>query len=598
MADGLVPARHISPPGTGWAVDVPTGLRVGRWVVTGPLATGNWGSVYAARRVDEGDARRERPLEQPTAQAGPAGDAAGDASGTTDTNGAAGTTGANGAVGTARDDDVAIKFLPASALTPGRRGMLAAIVDREVRFSSRANHPNIVHTFEIITLRSNDPHLDGAVCLVMERAAGSLADRWSTAARRPAPGSTASAADTTGAAAEATADTDADGTDSPDDAARESTHVVRRAEPRGILLGVAEALRNIHGSGWVHADLKPGNILIDTDGDARIADFGLSSELDGTHAYAPPRVGSWEHVPPEWWNERLAPSGTPVRTSQDIWAFGVIAHQVLTDGVHPFPGATASARAETVRAYGAGLVDLHLAPAIPTPWAELVRACLERDPERRPSAADVAERVRALPPPGPPISPDLLLSDPPMWKAPSWKDDEQRGDERKAPEHRDAVADPVRRRRRRTRAAAAVVLTCGMAAGGGLWAAGVIGSGSDRGSRPAVVGQVPAASHSLQVRVDRDCVVSACTLRQPVLFLTSGASPSGIVETLVTGPDGVDRNIAKPGAYNPLGRADRNGRKTGRWSYETGDPLGTWTVAIRDVQTGRRAVTTFQVLNT
>ncbi|WP_165036472.1 serine/threonine-protein kinase [Candidatus Protofrankia californiensis] len=492
--------------------------------MTSPIATGSWGSVYAARRADnEEDGAREQPGIQ------------GDAANVVDTNSTVGTVSDGDGDGDGDGEtNVAIKFLPSSMLTPGRRGLFTAIVDREVRFSRRANHPNIVRTFEIVTLHSDDPLLDGAVCLVMERAAGSLAHRWS-------------------AVAEA-----------------ESARIVRQAEPRGILLGVAEALRNIHESGWVHADLKPSNILINADGDARIADFGLSSELDGTHAYAPPRAGSWEHVPPEWWSERLAPSGTPVRTSQDVWAFGVIVHQVLTDGVHPFPGATASARAETVRAYGAGLVELQPAPVIPTQWAELIRACLDRDPSRRPSAADVADRVRALPVPGSSALPAF-------------------------PEKKDDVVGHGRRLRRGIGAAVAVVLTCGVA--GGLWTAGVIGSGTSRTGRPAVVSQPSDSPHPLQIRVDRDCKVSTCTLRQPVLFLTSGASPSGIVETTVAGPDGVDRNTAKPGAYNPFGRTDGDGKKTGRWAYEAGDPFGMWTVTVRDVQTGVQAVTTFRILD-
>jgi hypothetical protein len=91
-------------------------------------------------------------------------------------------------------------------------------------------------------------------------------------------------------------------------------------------------------------------------------------------------------------------------------------------------------------------------------------------------------------------------------------------------------------------------------------------------------------------------MVSTCTLEHPVLFLTSGAKPFGVVETTVTGPDGIDRNVAKAGAYNPLGKADGKGEKIGRWDYNAGDPFGTWTVTVRDVQTGTRAATTFRVL--
>ncbi len=88
----------------------------------------------------------------------------------------------------------------------------------------------------------------------------------------------------------------------------------------------------MHAAGWVHGDLKPGNVLLMADRSVRLADFGLARELDGTHAYAP-RLGSSDYLPPEWWSERVSEQGVAVRPTADIWALGVTAHQVLTGGL-------------------------------------------------------------------------------------------------------------------------------------------------------------------------------------------------------------------------------------------------------------------------
>ncbi|MEU3169650.1 hypothetical protein [Streptosporangium sp. NPDC006930] len=50
----------------------------------------------------------------------------------------------------------------------------------------------------------------------------------------------------------------------------------------------------------MHGDLKPNNVLMMADGSIRLADFGLTAEIDGTHGYLPP-MGSVDHVPPERW---------------------------------------------------------------------------------------------------------------------------------------------------------------------------------------------------------------------------------------------------------------------------------------------------------
>ncbi|MFC9327625.1 serine/threonine-protein kinase [Kitasatospora sp. NPDC057015] len=246
---------------------------------------------------------------------------------------------------------VAVKLLRPDLLSPGQRATMAELVERELRFSRQADHPGLVRTLRTATLhRPEDGPLRGAVALVMERAERSLQQLLdSTAPHAPVPGA------------------------------------------ERILAEISAALAHMHAHGWVHGDLKGANVLLMPGGSVRLADFGLTAELDGTHAYVPP-LGSLDHVPPEWWTQRSGSRGVPLRPGADVWAFGVLAHQVLSGGLHPFPGATARARALAAQSYARGTAALRLDASVPERWRALISACLTADPTSggRPDAARLA----------------------------------------------------------------------------------------------------------------------------------------------------------------------------------------------------------------
>ncbi|QIP88121.1 protein kinase [Streptomyces sp. Tu 2975] len=294
---------HTPPP-----LDIPAGYRIADWTVKGLIGSGSWGSVHAAERTVDGAS-------------------------------------------------AAVKLLRTDLLTPGQRATLEELTRQEVRFSKEADHPNLVRTHAVVTLRdAARPDLDGVTALVMDRAERSLQDL--VAAGRP-------------------------GTPLPNAVL--------------VLAGVAAGLAHMHAHGWVHADLKPANILLGARDAVWLADFGLTVELEGTHAYIPP-IGSLDHVPPEWWSERTGVRGTTVRRTADIWAFGVVAHQVLTGGLHPFPGGTARARALAAQAYANGSTPLRLDDSLDAQWRKLIAECLAPDHASRAAldAAELARRVRAL----------------------------------------------------------------------------------------------------------------------------------------------------------------------------------------------------------
>jgi serine/threonine-protein kinase len=102
------------------------------------------------------------------------------------------------------------------------------------------------------------------------------------------------------------------------------------AEAIAIALQVLRGLAGAHRAGIVHRDLKPGNLMLGTDGTARILDFGLArarDDLDLTAPGLPP--GTVRYMSPE----QLGGGRVDQRT--DLWSFGVVLHEMLT-GCSPF----------------------------------------------------------------------------------------------------------------------------------------------------------------------------------------------------------------------------------------------------------------------
>jgi serine/threonine protein kinase len=114
--------------------------------------------------------------------------------------------------------------------------------------------------------------------------------------------------------------------------------LVRYADTKGLnvlerlwlLTKVCEAVEYAHRRGIIHRDLKPGNILVDDAGQPRILDFGIARIEEFTPATGADRpggfVGTYEYASPEQKagrNDRLTPSC-------DVYALGLITHELLT----------------------------------------------------------------------------------------------------------------------------------------------------------------------------------------------------------------------------------------------------------------------------
>ncbi|HSR99350.1 MAG TPA: bifunctional serine/threonine-protein kinase/formylglycine-generating enzyme family protein [Kofleriaceae bacterium] len=146
-----------------------------------------------------------------------------------------------------------------------------------------------------------------------------------------------------------------------------------------ITLAITLAIAEAHRGGLVHSDLKPENVVIPRDGRVRVVDFGLARLVGTTSDSA---SGTPAYMAPERWR------GQPPTGAIDIWAVGVMLHELIT-GERPIAdGALA------ILAFDTSGRSPYAATG--APWSALVAACLALDPAKRPSADEVVQRLSAL----------------------------------------------------------------------------------------------------------------------------------------------------------------------------------------------------------
>jgi serine/threonine protein kinase/tetratricopeptide (TPR) repeat protein len=137
-----------------------------------------------------------------------------------------------------------------------------------------------------------------------------------------------------------------------------------------------EGLEEAHRLGVVHRDLKPGNIMIDKDGNARIMDFGIARSLYGKGITgAGVMIGTPEYMSPE------QVEGKEVDQRSDIYSLGIILYEMLTGRV-PFEGDTPFSvgvkhKSEIPRS------PKELNPQMPEDLSRLILRCLEKDKVKR-----------------------------------------------------------------------------------------------------------------------------------------------------------------------------------------------------------------------
>ena len=144
---------------------------------------------------------------------------------------------------------------------------------------------------------------------------------------------------------------------------------------------VCEGLAEAHKLGVVHRDLKPQNIMIDREGNARIMDFGIARSLkakgitDGGIIIGTPEYMSPEQV-----------EGKEIDQRADIYALGVILYEMLIGRV-PFEGDTPLSIAVKHKTE-APQDPRTLNAQLPLDLSQLILKCLEKDKKKRPQSAE------------------------------------------------------------------------------------------------------------------------------------------------------------------------------------------------------------------
>src|SRR5690242_9202346 len=146
---------------------------------------------------------------------------------------------------------------------------------------------------------------------------------------------------------------------------------------RSIIGQSALALGVAHEMGVVHRDIKPANILLRSDGLVKLTDFGIARAADASGITRHGEMlGTPNYISPE------QAMGDPATGASDLYALGVVAHELLT-GQRPFDRGTPIATAMC----HVNEPPPPLADDVPEDLRDVVASLLEKDPEARPENA-------------------------------------------------------------------------------------------------------------------------------------------------------------------------------------------------------------------
>ena len=245
------------------------------------------------------------------------------------------------------DRPVALKTLLAAPSAPDALDVFLS----EARAAASLEHPNIIPIHDVGCFDDGRPYY--AMRLVSGRSLAQVLDRA------------------------ATADSGAD------------WGVVRAVQ---VVQQVARALQHAHAHGVLHRDVKPGNVLLGSEGEVLLVDWGIAKAAIARRAETEAGVvkGTAAYMSPE------QVRGLPLDARADVYALGVVLYECLTLRL-PFERAsTADLLAAILRDEPPDPRSLAADRAVPDELSELVLAALAKSPDARvPSAEALHDRLQA-----------------------------------------------------------------------------------------------------------------------------------------------------------------------------------------------------------
>jgi len=191
----------------------------------------------------------------------------------------------------------------------------------------------------------------------------------------------------------------------------------------GLMIELLDALDFAHEAGIVHRDIKPGNVMIDAGGHAKLTDFGVARVAEPGNAAEATRMGAMVGTPSYMSPEQV--QGQKVDGRSDIFSAGIIFYQFLT-GQKPFEGSQFALQQKIVMedpVWPSAIVQ------VPPEFDRVVARALAKDVEQRyQHARDFAAALKRILEGKPPEDPNEVLAKPlpvpPPQAAPSAQQSE------------------------------------------------------------------------------------------------------------------------------------------------------------------------------
>jgi tetratricopeptide (TPR) repeat protein len=138
---------------------------------------------------------------------------------------------------------------------------------------------------------------------------------------------------------------------------------------------LAAGLDAAHRAGIIHRDVKPSNVLMTTEGVAKLLDFGIAKVVGSEQTLESSTLGTAAYMSPE------QTRGDVLDGRTDVWSLGVLLHEMLT-GRRPFDGPSDAVVIHAIRHDEAPRLE-GLTPDAPSGLAAIVRACMVKEPAAR-----------------------------------------------------------------------------------------------------------------------------------------------------------------------------------------------------------------------